>query len=861
MFPLIRSLTLRYLVQKWDRSLLVALSIALGVATLVSARLLNQYFEAAAFDSTMPAAVADLYVANGEIGVDWGVSEDLKKATLPGVRTVRPFVLDRIALPELGERAATLFGADLSQPSPDEAKRANQLKFEFQLINPLARRPIALSRKLYEARKARGRSDADPVEVRFTNRKELFDLLGVVDLPKDSPMAPFADSIVAMNVEQAAKLIRRPGGADSPGRVNRVDIHLDGSVPVDVVKEQVERIVSARASVRTPEENRKSTEQVIGGVKLIFNLCSFGSLVIGLFLVYNALSVTVAERRHDIGVMRSLGATRVQIARLFAIEAMILGAIGAVPGIPLGIGLADFALSQFGEELTVVFLNSDMARPGLDWATALIAIAAGMLTALLAALVPAIQAASDEPADAVRRAPKVGFGVFRRIHAGSCIALIAASPILFLLRDELPSRKGSSLAVVSLLVGLLLSMPYVMSWLAHLMPLVRGLLGVEARLAADNLSRSPGRTGVVVGALAAGVTLVFLTAGVGKSNEVPINAWLDQVIRADAFVFRGNLASANSSMSPMEPSIRTELQNLPGVERVVGLRFYRPEFNGTFILVLGLDAHDYHRGVRSRMPEGLPKLDLFDRLPGGNFTVVSDNFAAKWNKKVGDEVVIAGPRGPITLEIIGVGQDYSWSQGTIFLDRAKYSELFDDPVVDAFHVFFKEESDPTTFGRVQSFAEENGLLVQTRDSVRLYIGGVLDRMFRVAYVQQFIVAIVAALGVVTSLLISVLQRRRELGLLRAVGATQLQILKTVFAESLLMGLFGVVLGFAIGVPLEWFVLDVIFREESGFVFEMLIPWREATGIALGSVVIATLAGLVPAFRAARMRITDAIAYE
>src|SRR5215207_7408620 len=121
MFSLLRSLTFRYLRQKWDRALLVALSIALGVATLVSARLLNECVEQAAMDTTVPADVADLYVSNGDIGVDWAVVADLKKADLPGVRRVEPFVFDRITMPELGDKAATLFGTDLSGRTADDA--------------------------------------------------------------------------------------------------------------------------------------------------------------------------------------------------------------------------------------------------------------------------------------------------------------------------------------------------------------------------------------------------------------------------------------------------------------------------------------------------------------------------------------------------------------------------------------------------------------------------------------------------------------------------------------------------------------------------------------------------------------------
>ncbi len=367
---------------------------------------------------------------------------------------------------------------------------------------------------------------------------------------------------------------------------------------------------------------------------------------------------------------------------------------------------------------------------------------------------------------------------------------------------------------------------------------------------------------MVIGVLAAGVTFMFMTAGVAKSNEVPVREWLAQVIRADAFLFRGNMVSANSSMTPMEPGIRDQLESIPGVERVVGLRFYRPEFRGTYILVLGIDALDYKRALLARGRERSQALEMMEHLPDGNYTIVSDNFAAKWKVGVGDTITLPGPHGPVDLQVIAIGRDYSWSQGTIFIDRKKFAELFDDQLVDAFHVFFRPDADPdATYKAVQEYADREALLIQKRESVHIYLAGMLDRIFLIAYLLQVIFAVVAALGVVMALLISVLQRRRELGLLRAVGATRWQVLKTVLAEATLMGIIGTVLGFLMGLPLEWYYLRVVMREETGFVFDVLIPWKEALGIAGISVLTATAAGLVPALHAVRLKITEAIAYE
>src|SRR5687767_3582250 len=140
MFPLFRSLTVRYLLQKWDRAALVALSIALGVATLVSARLLNQCVEAAALDSTVPADIAHLYVDNGEAGVERAIVNDIQKAGVPGVERAEPFVVARVILPDLGNRYAVVFGLSVAGRSASDARHAEKLKVSVAPVaNPAAR--------------------------------------------------------------------------------------------------------------------------------------------------------------------------------------------------------------------------------------------------------------------------------------------------------------------------------------------------------------------------------------------------------------------------------------------------------------------------------------------------------------------------------------------------------------------------------------------------------------------------------------------------------------------------------------------------------------------------------------------------
>jgi putative ABC transport system permease protein len=886
--PLYRLLSFRYIRNRWDRAALIVASIALGVSTLVSARILNQCVETAAAQTTTPMqGSADLYVTNGELGVLKSVADEIRDASLPGVAAVQPFVFERVTLPDLSGRPAVLIGAELTQQvfRPDNPLGVSFTRtMEFTraaALNALNRRLVVVTRAVHDDWERARADKAAPLVVRYGSRSVECFPLGIIDFAPDSPLAQLGWNLVGMEIGQAARFIR-PGPsvaatavagamaepaweAANPPRVSRVDVFLDRGTDRASAEQAVAAVVGDRAKVNTPEAQGQATQEIVGGLKVGFLLCSAGAMVVGLFLVYNALSVTVAERRHDIGILRSIGATRGQVIRLFTIAAVLLGLAGAALGIPLGVGLARYTLYEFREELKAIFLNPDTDPGQLTLATALLALIAGVATAVLAALVPAVQAASDQPADVVRRVPGAAGGFWGAAHRATCAVLVSGGLTMIVSRHELPARLGAFGGMLAALVGLLLSAPILVGGLVRLIqPILRRVLPIEARLAADNLIRSPGRTGVVIGALGAGVAVMIQTAGVGKSNEEPVIRWLDEIILADEYVFAGSMAEATSSIAPMDPVIVRELGRLPGVERVTALRYVRPEYNGTVVFMIAIDAGPFADAVQPRAAHGATDLDKFRGLAGRDAVVVSDNFALKHNVRPGDTITLPGPSGPVRLYVADAMKDYSWNRGSMFIDRATYARLFNDNLVDVCHVFLTDHGEGQgAAGReaVKAFCADRGLIRFDRPTVRGFFAGLIDRAFKLAYLQQIVVGIVAALGVVTALLISVLQRKRELGLLLAVGATPGQVIRSVLAEAALMGLFGTLLGVLIGVPMEWYVLRVIMLEESGFVFDVVFPWRPAAAIAIGAVGTATLAGLLPALHAVRTRIVDAIAYE
>lgn len=896
-----RVLSRRYLLHRWDRALLIVASIALGVATLISARILNQCIGAAAQDTTAPGATADLSVTNGEAGVFRSLVDELREAQLPGVKSVQPLVYDRVSLPDLDGRIAVLIGAEVStqlilqnnplkvtvefHQSPARfrllpvlgAIQNGDFTLASQLWDRIPARLVMVSRPIYDEWLART-GGSKPFVVRHALRDVECLPVGVVDFSDDSPLAPMGRNFIGMSVGQAARIIRPapPLGAvagasaeglaalQSPEKVNRIDLFLEPGADREPVERSVAELVGSRAAVRTPDAQQRSTQEIVSGLQLAFLVCAAGVMIVGLFLVYNAMAVTVAERRPDIGMLRSIGARRGQIIVLFAALAAILGVVGAGLGVPLGIALAELTLSQFRSELESMFLNPDVSPTRITWTNAALAVIAGVTTAVFAALVPAVQAANDDPAHVVRRGAGGGKGLWRFIHRLACVALVGGGIAMIVFRHDLPARLGSVGGMMIALVGLLLAAPILVGLLVSIVqPVARAVAPISVRLAFDNLSRAPGRTGVVIGALGAGVALMFQTAGVARSNEEPVTEWIAQVVQADHFVFSGNMTAANSSNSPMSEAVARDLRALPAVDRVMTIRYSRPEYNGTIVYLIAMDAVEYAKATRRRVPTGLPDLEKFLALPGTNDVLVSENFTRRHKVAIGDSITLPGPNGPVTLRVIGTVRDYSWSRGTIFMDRRRYAELFGDSLIDMCHVFLKPGSAAggATEPGLEKYAAQKGLFVTDRDSLRKFLSELIGRIYLLAYLQQIVIGVVAALGVVTALLISVLQRKRELGLLLAVGATPGQVLRSVLAEAMLMGIFGTLIGLLIGLPMVWYVLRLVLVEESGFILPILIPWKQTAIIAVVSISTATIAGLLPALRAIQTRIPDALQYE
>ncbi len=874
MFALHRSLSVGYLRLHPTRAVLIVLSIALGVATLVATRLLNQSINQEAPEAVNPMAkIADLVVMNAQTGVPRALAEEIRKAQIPGVRGAEPIVLGRITLPQLDEngRSVWLFGLDLHNHAVGrDAERGNEAGIEVRWMHdPSAAAgisrmiwdrlrgyiPVLAGEKLARALAEKTSGKDATIQALASSKRSKLSLLGTLRFGDLRSLSD--DNFLVMEVGDAASLIF----PQRKENVSQINIHVEAGADRQQVRQRLQEYLGDRADVRTLESNYEAVRDVSAGLELGFDIGGAIALVVGLFLVYNVLSVSVAERRHDIGILRSVGATRGQVMGLFLGEAALLGLVGSGLGLPLGWGLGWLTLwplLRFLSEIIVPMGELSLPVPPSLLGGALLA---GVSTAMLAALVPALLAAAEEPAAAVRRVPPSGRLRHRLLHVCSILLLVLAGVVSVVWREHLPRRAGVFAGAVLLFIAALTLIPLATEFMGRLLrPLVRSLLGLEVRLAADNLIRSPARTGIVIAALAATAALVFGLSAFIHSTKETVYHWINDRVAADVFLTCGAPIEKASLAQPMEAHLRAKLLSLPEVEAAVGVRFHLLDFRDRIVFLLAIDTNAFAPGSSRSLARNL---DKYPRLREGGTALVSENFATLYNVHPGEHIAIRGRHGMLTLEVIGLAVDYTWNRGTILVDRAWFNKVFGDDLVDIWDIYLRPGADAAAVCRQieAKWGRQEALYPATRKHMHDTIQKDIDRVYLLGYAQFFIVGLVTLLGVVSALFISVLQRRRELGLLRAVGASRSQVLGTVLAEAALMGLFGALIGFVVGLFIEWYTIRLILPDETGFVFPMLVPWKPAAVVFSLAVVLAALVGLWPAYHATRLRIAEAIAYE
>jgi putative ABC transport system permease protein len=383
---------------------------------------------------------------------------------------------------------------------------------------------------------------------------------------------------------------------------------------------------------------------------------------------------------------------------------------------------------------------------------------------------------------------------------------------------------------------------------------------VEGTLAADSLIQAPRRTSGSVAALMLSCALVVAFAGMARSTYGSLVDWMNTTLNPDLFVMPSPDIAVRNVRFPSTMS--DELAALPGIETVQMVRQARVVFQQTPIMLLAVDLLSIERTARARVTDGNAS-DMVRAGAAGKGILVSDNFAQLRRLKVGDLLELPAPAGVIRLPIVGVIVDYSDQQGSILIDRAVFQRYWNDDSVNFFRVYLASGASLADVKRriLERFAGRRQVFVLNNGELRDYILKIATQWFALTYVQVAVATLIAVLGIVNMLTVSITDRRRELGVLRAVGASNNQIRRTIWMEALCTSALGLALGYALGAINLYYALEIVRQDVAGMRLDYEFPIGVALAVMPVMLAAAFVAALWPAESAVRGSLVEALEYE
>ncbi len=848
---LLRLITWPYVRKHVLRTILTTAGIVLGVALLVAMRTANESV-LRSFHTTVDkvAGKAQLQVSAGDTGVPEEVLERVE--SVPEVRAAAPVIEATVDTGLPGQGRLMILAVDMTGDrslrdydfdNGDEDVIDDPLVFLAQPDSLIVTREFADRNRL--------RSGARLVLDTMDGRKQ-FTVRGILKV--GGMAAAFGGNLGIMDIYAAEKVFGRGR------RFDRIDVGLTSGVSLEQGEQALRRALGPGLTVEAPSGRTQEFETLVGIYSLAVDVSSLFALFVGMFIIYNAFAIAVTQRRPEIGILRALGATRGQIRTLFLVESALAGVIGSGLGVAVGLAFARSLTGMTGQMLEAILGVSQIGdEVFLEPRLLLLAFLLGVGTSMLAAYVPARNAAGVEPVQALQKGRyqvlSAGESHARRYAAVACVA--AALTSMALAHHRAMFYAGY---IFLLLAGLLLT-PFFALELARLLraPL-RWLRPVEGALAVDSLIQAPRRTSATVAALMLSLGLVIGTAGTARASLESIEEWVSTTLNPDLFVLPSQSISERNFRFPA--GVERELEQIPGLAEVQPVRTVRLRFRGRPIMLVSAELARIGRRVRQVTIAGDAGSMYRDAGDGKGF-IVAENLARLEKLHLGERLELNTPSGPLRLPILGIVRDYSNQLGTLFVDRKIYTRYFQDDSVDIFRVYLNRGSSVDDVRRriIDGVGRQRRVFVMLNREVRDYVMAVTNQWFGMTYLQVLVAVLVAVLGIVNTLTVSISDRRRELGVLRAVGGLRGQIRGTVWLEAAAIGFIGLVLGLGIGAIILYYELQMIDHDLAGFPLKYEFPVAMAAWLfplILGAVLGAAI---VPAETAVRGSLVEALEYE
>jgi putative ABC transport system permease protein len=860
MLRLLRTLSWRHLQRHRLRTLLTLSGISLGVGVIVAIAVVNRSLTSS-FQTTVEqiAGKAVLQVSNGESGV--------AESTFPLIRDT-PGVLDAAAavegfLPVRGAEKERLYiyGVDFLTDVAIRDHHFVSSKSDSEEALDFISRPdsIALTESF-----SRRLNLTLGSKISLTTSRGKQDYTVQALLREEGMAKAFGGNLALMDLPVAQQALGKEGKLDI------VDLTVEEGEKIEAVKGRLLERLEGSAEVARPQNRGEQIELLLTSFRVGLFFVSLIALFVGFFLIYNTVSVSVTQRKREIGSLRCLGMRRGELLRFIIAEALILALIGSLLGSVLGWLLAQLALLAVGQTVGNLFSLLDLAPGIFTWRELGLSLGSGVVVALLAALHPALEAIRISPLESARQSAwNPSFQGQNSWATRLGLLCLGVSPLLIFLplRRYEPVQQFSVgiVGMLFFLVGLAFLCPLIVNtgvkWFWPWVLRLPGSSWIEARLASDSLRRNPLRSGITVATLVISLAAIFTIAAFVNSVRGSLLAWIDQMVTADLIVSSGARTSGPRNV-PLKEDTLAGLKAVPGVKIVDLYRLIRSNYEGKPIVIESFSVRN-SASVRTLPMVSGDGTRALRELGESKGVILSESFQSRFGKGTNDSIELATPSGRITFKVLGVYVDYSSDIGSVLIDRALYKKYWRDDLVDAFDLWLEAGANQQAVIQdiKQRYGEEYQLFISTHGELRNTVVNIMEQSFVVNYAVEIVAVVVAIFSVINTLLASILDRTREIGVLRAIGATQAQVRRSVVLEAAWMGVLGGLLGLLAGTIMSYHHVVYNTKVLTGWTFQFYYPYGVAVVSIVASVVLCLLAGYGPSKQAAARPIVTAIGYE
>jgi putative ABC transport system permease protein len=835
------------------RVAMTTLGIALGVAVFFAIRTANSaLLDSLTLTVERLAGRSTLEVDAGEAGFPEALLDTVR--TTSGVQLAEP-VIEVIAHTAFQDEGNLMvLGVDTTG---DQQLRQYEFdQSQTQIADPLTYlaepNSILLSRAF-----------ADRHGLKTGDHFPIFTARGKMDFAVSGIFKPtgigevFGGNVAVMDIYSAQVVFARGHNFD------RIDLTNAPGVAVDQLQKRLQARLPVGIEVTRPEMKGQALENAVTAMRLGMMITSFIALLVGVYIIFNSFTIAVNQRWKEIGILRAVGVERGNINAMFMGEALLMGVVGSVLGVLAGFYAAIVASHVMGSIAASVYgIVSTAVPPKLHWDLVLTSFGLGIAASLGGAWMPSRAASYLDPILALhniesrQRESALGWG---RVSLGAAVLL--ASMLLIQFSPSGVGMVGQFSFAALILIGLTILLPMLVHWAARaIRPAMDRVGGSEGALAVDAMIQSPRRSAATVGALMVGLMFVYSTAAYIQSYKHMITRWTHQMLTADLMVTTSSMLRSTSYH--FSEDLGTRIAKLPEVAKAQNVRFTSVPFNGDTSAICAIEMDEFLRRSEGAILGGDRKTE--ERLLlRGEGVVVSKNFAMRWRLKPGDTAHLNTPTGPLDQPIVGMVEDYRSDKGTIFMERAVYKRYWKDDAVDFVDITLKPGQDAAAVKREieRMTAGSDHALVYTNVEFRGWIESLVDKFFMLNYMQLVVAVFVAVVGIANTLVISVAERRREFGIIRAIGGYQRQIRKMVLLEAFSISVVGVLVG-AVGALFNiQFLSRTVSTVLAGYDVPFYFPWLLVLETFPAVVAVSLLAGWIPARHAMKAPVIEAIGYE